>query len=284
MRRGAVLAAPVAALALAFPAAAHGPETPAGVSVLFQSFEPPQITVLAGDPVTWTNTSTREHTVTARDRSFDSGRIQPQGTYVQRFAAPAAYPYLCTIHLTMSGVVDARALLLKGPSGILPSGSRVELEGRAVPGIASVTIQEDRGSGFRPIASAAVAGGRFHAELRPRVTATYRAVAGPQVSPSVRVLVGRPLALGARLRRKTARVTVRTLPPEPGAPVVLQVYLRERFGWWPVARRRLDRSSRARFTVRRRSRGRRIRVVLTEPDGVTVRAVSNVVRIRRVRR
>jgi hypothetical protein len=121
--------------------------------------------------------------------------------------------------------------------------------------------------------------------VRPQASATYRAVAGPHVSPAVRVVVGRPLALSAKRRgRRSARLTVKALPPQPGATVVLQTYLKERFGWWPTARRRLDSASQARFTVRRRSRGRRMRVVLTEPDGVTARGVSNVVRVRRASR
>ena len=284
------LAAPVttavaAALTLALPAAAHGPEGPATVSILFEAYDPALTTVLAGDAVTWMNTSNREHTVTARNGRFDSGNIQPQRNYVQRFSASGAYPYFCRIHPTMNGTVDVRSLLLKGPAGAVVSGTQVELPGRAIPGVSSVTIQEDRGSGFRTIATAAVAAGKFHTLVRPAESTSYRAVAGPHVSASVRVVVGHPLALAARRRgRKSARLTVKALPAQPGSKVVLQTWLKERFGWWPVSRRRLDRSSQAHFTVRRRSRGRRMRVVLTEADGVTPRGVSNVVRINRLAR
>ncbi|MDQ4048570.1 MAG: hypothetical protein M3131_04190, partial [Actinomycetota bacterium] len=143
----------------------------------------------------------------------------------------------------------------------------------------------DRGAGFRAISTATVAAGKFHAMVQPQASSTYRAVAGPHVSASVRVVVGRPLALAARRRgRKSARLTVKALPAQPGGMVVLQTYLKERFGWWPVARKRLDRSSRARFTVRRRSRGRRVRALLIEPHGMTARGVSNVVRIPRAPR
>lgn len=274
-----------AALALALPAAAHEPEGPATVSILFQAFNPPQMAILAGDPVTWANTSAREHTVTARDGRFDSGNIPPTRQYAQRFAASGAYPYFCRIHPTMQGTVDVRSLLLKGPAGPAVSGSQLELAGRAIPGVSAVTIQEDRGSGFRTISTAAVAAGKFHALVRPEASTTYRAVAGPHVSPSVRVVVGRPLTLSARRHgRKQVRLSVKTVLAQPGATVVLQTWLKERFGWWPVSRRRLDRSSQAHFTVRRRSRGRRMRVVLTEADGVTARGVSNVVRISRLPR
>lgn len=284
MRRGALATVAAAAvLALALPAAAHGPEGPATVSIQFQAFEPAEMSVLAGDSVTWRNTSPREHTVTAQDGRFDSGNIAPShGTYAQSFGASGAYPYFCRIHPTMQGTVDVRALLLKGPSAAVPDGTQLELAGRAIPGLEAVTIQEDRGSGFSTISNAVVADGKFHVLVRPQASTTYRAVAGEHVSPSVRVIVGRPLALQARRRgRRSVRVTARALPPQPGSPVVLQTWLKERFGWWPVARGRLDRSSRAHFTVRLRSRGRRLRVVLTEPDGVTTRGLSNVVRIGR---
>ena len=282
MRRG-LLATVVAAatLALALPAAAHAPEAPARVSILFASYDPPRISVLAGDPVTWTNTSSRDHTVTDRRGRFDSGIVAPQRSYAQRLTSSGDYPYFCRIHPTIQGTVEVRALLLKGPTSAVPSGAQLELAGRAIAGVPSVAIQEDRGSGFRTISNVAVAAGKFHALVRPQASTSYRAVAGPHVSASVRVVVGRPLAVSARRRgRKSIRLTAKALPAQPGAPVVLQTWLKERFGWWPIARRRLDQSSQARFTVRRRSRGRRLRVVLTEPDGVTPRGTSNVVKMR----
>lgn len=185
MMRGALATVAAAAvLALALPAAAHGPEGPATVSIRFQAFEPAEMSVLEGEAVTWTNTSPREHTVTARNGQFDSGNIAPQhGTYAQSFAASGAYPYFCRIHPTMQGTVDVRALLLKGPTAAVAGGTQLELAGRAIPGVDSVTIQEDRGSGFSTISGATVAAGKFHVLVRPQASTTYRAVAGPHVSP-----------------------------------------------------------------------------------------------------
>lgn len=263
------------------PALAHGPAGPAGVSIRFQSFDPSQLTVLAGDEVTWTNTSAREHTVTQRDGAFDSGSLGPARTFKHGFAATGLYRYVCKLHPSMTGQVDVRALLLRGPRSSVARGAPTALEGRTTPGPQAVTIEEDRGSGFRATSTVDVVDGKFHTVVRPTATTTYRATAGSEVSAPVVVVVERPIALTARLRRRTARLTVRALPPQPGTTVVLQFYLRERFGWWPVARRRLDRFSSARFTI---PRGRRVRVVLTEPDGATVRGVSNVLRIRRARR
>ena len=72
------------------------------------------------------------------------------------------------------------------------------------------------------------------------------------------------------------RVTV--TPSDPHAVVVLQEHLRERFGWWPVARKRLDYVSTAAFRVRR---PRRVRVVLVDADGWTRLAISRVLVVRR---
>ncbi len=267
--------------AMALPAGAHGPEDPGTVAILFGAFEPARRTVLVGDQVTWTNTSSRTHTVTSRNGRFDSGELAPRSTYGQTFRALGPHPYLCRIHPSMTGTVDVAALLLKGPVGAVVGGAQVELAGRTVPGPSSVTIQEDRGSGFRAISTVPAAAGKFHALVHPRASTTYRAVAGPHASPPVRVVVAPALALSARHGRRRVRLAVRAPIAEPGTPVILQTYLRERFGWWPTGRRRLDGTSGAVFRVRRRARGQQLRAVLTEPDGVTVRGVSNVVRIRR---
>ena len=66
----------------------------------------------------------------------------------------------------------------------------------------------------------------------------------------------------------------------PGATLVLQLRLREHFGWWPVARARAGRDGRARFRV---PVGRRVaaRVVLTLADGATRLATSRTLHVGR---
>ena len=81
-------------------------------------------------------------------------------------------------------------------------------------------------------------------------------------------------ARAPRARRSRANVT----PASAGAPVVLQLFLHEHFGWWPVQRAKLDRSSAARFALRTRQRVA-VRVLLTLPDGATPLAISRTVRV-----
>jgi len=67
---------------------------------------------------------------------------------------------------------------------------------------------------------------------------------------------------------------------EQGGMVVLQLRLKERFGWWPVDRAQLDRNGRARFSVKPPGRVR-ARVVLTLADGATPLAISAPLRLGR---
>lgn len=256
------------ALALALPAAA--PADTEKVMMENSSFSPGQISVLAGDTVAWHNMSFRDHTVTARDGSFGSpGHIPPNGGYSFRFSASGAFPYVCQVHPFMTGEVDVYPALLQGPKDPISRGAALALDGRAQAGTSSVEIQQDTGSGFATVATAAVDGtGAFHYTVGSASTsARYRALTGGGSSPTVQVVVmDRRLSVSAARRGRRAIVRVRALPRSPGAIVVLQLRLRERFGWWPVARHRLDRRSRATFGA---PLGARARVVLTLPDGWT---------------
>jgi hypothetical protein len=111
-------------------------------------------------------------------------------------------------------------------------------------------------------------------------TATYRASFSGGSSNELRVEVTDAPDLAAKVRRarRGAVVTASANPSTPGARVVLQLKLRERFGWWPVARARLDKSSRASFSVRGH-RGAPARVVLVAPDWATPLSESRVLKL-----
>lgn len=251
------------------------------VKIGFGAFSPGHADVLVGDSVHWTNVSVRTHTVTARDGSFDSGRLQPGADFRHRFAAPGTVPYFCRLH-PIPGEVDVHRLLLGdlGPAGT-PGGERT-LSGRtALPEGAEVVVERDEGTGFAPVATALVdATGAVRTTLRPQRTATYRLVSGADVSPArTLVVVDRRLTISARPQQgRRTRIEARVTPASPGVPAVLQLRLPHRFGWWPVARARVGRDARVRFSI---TRGRRVpaRIVLTLPDGATVLASSPVVHV-----
>ena len=83
------------------PAAADG----ASVDIHNFSFDPASLSVAAGTTVTWTNSDTVPHTVTATDGSFDSGTLQPGTTFSQTFADAGSFDYVCNFHPNMKGTI-----------------------------------------------------------------------------------------------------------------------------------------------------------------------------------
>jgi plastocyanin len=71
-------------------------------------FRPSRIEVAAGTAIEWSNQGQVVHTVTAEDRSFDSGDIEPGTRHRITFARPGTYSYHCTPHPFMRGVVVVR--------------------------------------------------------------------------------------------------------------------------------------------------------------------------------
>jgi plastocyanin len=69
------------------------------------AFTPARIEVAAGTTVEWTNSDALAHTVTAPDRSFDSGLIEPGRSWSHTFTTPGTYNFACTPHPFMKGVV-----------------------------------------------------------------------------------------------------------------------------------------------------------------------------------
>lgn len=64
-----------------------------------------EVRIRPGETVEWINRDPLEHTVTADDGSFDSGIIAESGRYRRTFVQPGRYPYHCTPHPQMTGVV-----------------------------------------------------------------------------------------------------------------------------------------------------------------------------------
>jgi plastocyanin len=279
--RGRALAALALGVAFAAPASASAQTDTVGLQA--GAYNPSQLSVLTGDTVAWRNQSIKLHTVTAADGSFGSpGKIGLNGGYSFQFPSAGSFKYYCQVHPFMRGEVDVFPVLLNGPKDPVSRGAPLSLDGRAQAGTSSVEIQRDDGSGYAPVAAAAVdPSGAFKADLPATASAKYRAVGPAGASEEIQVVViERKLAVhSARLSGGRGDVVrVRAVPGDPGATVVLQIQLRERFGWWPVARRNLDKHSSATFHA---PRGARARVVLTLPDGWTPVATSDALRLPR---
>jgi plastocyanin len=76
-----------------------------GQDISAYGFDPVSLQVNAGDSVTWTNTGSQAHTVTASDGSFDSGLIQPGDMFNLTFSTPGTYTYACTPHPWMKATI-----------------------------------------------------------------------------------------------------------------------------------------------------------------------------------
>jgi hypothetical protein len=179
----------------------------------------------------------------------------------------------------MIGEVDVRRVTLTSlPPAAVPAGTRVEMSGRTADPALPVRVERSLdGAPFTPVATAtATAAGDWHVTVPARATADYRAASDAGVSQVRRLLVS---DRHVKVRARHGRVSVTVTPSDPTAVVVLQERLRERFGWWPVARRHLDYVSTAMFRVRRHPV--RARVVLVDEDGWTPLAISRVLKIRR---
>src|SRR5436309_5035969 len=67
-------------------------------------FTQERIEVAAGTTVRWTNNDQLQHSVTANDGSWDSGLINPGGSWTHTFTQPGEYSFHCTPHPFMKGV------------------------------------------------------------------------------------------------------------------------------------------------------------------------------------
>ncbi len=103
---------------ISIPFGAYNPElnTPAEVW-----YDPPFITIEAGDTITWINDDREGHTVTSgqgsgrfgwmgddfgtSDGLFESGRFMPSESWSFTFSDEGTFPYFCVIHPWMEGAV-----------------------------------------------------------------------------------------------------------------------------------------------------------------------------------
>ncbi len=92
--------------------------SPASVAILIDGlspyYSPYSASVSMGVPVVWKNPTASPHTVThegCREGvgcAFDSGAIYPGGSFHLPSLPPGVYPYYCTLHPIMKGILEVR--------------------------------------------------------------------------------------------------------------------------------------------------------------------------------
>ncbi len=80
----------------------------AAVSIKNFQFAPNPLVVQAGAEVTVTNDDGTLHTLTADDKSFDTGDLDGGAKGTITVDAPGTYAYHCDIHNYMTGTIEAR--------------------------------------------------------------------------------------------------------------------------------------------------------------------------------
>lgn len=276
MRPLVVLLTAVAALALALPSGARAPLV--AVNVEFSDYRPDVLDVLPGETVNWSNVSTRTHTITSDTGLFDSGDVASGGRFAFTFNEVGTYRYHCTIHPSIVGEVDVRRVTLDSlPTAAIPVETRVEFSGRAAAGVRRVLLQARSGSSaFKTVATVAAGPhGRWSTTVTARASADFRAAAGTDTSEVRRLLVE---ARRVIVQATPTGLSLTVAPSAPYAPFLVEQYVRERFGWWPIARGAVDYVSEAEVHIRRPAR---VRVVLVDKDGWTPLATSRVVVLRK---
>ena len=80
-----------------------------------QPYMPSSITIRTGDKVAWINTDEEVHTVTSgfenstdKGKQFDSGLLNTNQTVEHTFYKAGVFSYFCTVHPTMTGVVNVK--------------------------------------------------------------------------------------------------------------------------------------------------------------------------------
>jgi plastocyanin len=247
------------------------------VAVQFQAFAPRSVDVLPGDVVTWMNHGGRTHTVTADGGQFDSGDLPDGAHFSLTFTTLGAYQYHCTLHPRMTGEVNVRRVTLEPlASRLVATNSTVALAGRTADPAVPVRIEQDSGTGLQTVATVSPqADGSWSARVTATKTATLRAASGQDTSETRQLRV---VARTVRAQPTRDGISVTVTPAAPYARVSLQLLLPNRFGWWPVAHKRLNSISHTSFAVKGPVRAR---VALLDRDGWIALATSPVLHVHK---
>lgn len=68
-------------------------------------FSPQALTITVGTTIIWKNNTTAPHTVSSDSGAFDSGTIQPGGTFRFKFTSAGTFAYHCNIHPYMTATI-----------------------------------------------------------------------------------------------------------------------------------------------------------------------------------
>jgi plastocyanin len=116
----------------------------AQVRIANLAFDPATTTVATGNTVTWSNDDTVPHTVTADDGLFDSGILDPGGSFSWTFTDPGSIAYHCQLHPTMQATVVVEGAPVAGTTSAAADGATPE------PGATAAGAVSDASASVQP--------------------------------------------------------------------------------------------------------------------------------------
>ena len=82
---------------------------PVSASIEGFAFAPQDLTVEVGQEITWTNSDSAPHTVTAASGAdFDSGTMEQGATYSWKATKAGTVEYFCAVHPSMTGTITVK--------------------------------------------------------------------------------------------------------------------------------------------------------------------------------
>ncbi|PRD40554.1 copper-binding protein [Phyllobacterium phragmitis] len=95
-------------LALAMLAAGQSYAADHLVDIQSMKFSVPTLEVAVGDTITFTNHDAAPHTATARDGSFDTGRLAKGESATVTITTAGTFDYFCAVHPSMKAGITAQ--------------------------------------------------------------------------------------------------------------------------------------------------------------------------------
>jgi len=272
---------PALLLALAFLGPANAATT-VTVSITKAGFVPKDMTIAAGDTVTWANADASGHQLISKDAGFTTPLLKPGESYSFLFKTPGRYAYQESAVKKMRGTVTVKAaaqvtaavVTASASRAIVVYGSSLALSGTVSsqqPGETVTVFSQPYGqTSSAQIGSAISAtGGGWSFLVRPALQTSYEArwkpATGPTTASSPMTVKVRP-RVGWRVKTASGRV-VTFFAKVSGARSFggKFVYLQRRnaFGQWVSLKRAyLGATSSATFRARLPSGRSRVRLFM----------------------
>jgi plastocyanin len=226
MRTTIALLASLAALAVAAPAgtATHT------VSITKVGFAPNNLSVAAGDAVTWTNLDTATHQVVSQDAGFSSPILQPSQTYTFTFTKAGRFTVVDSQSknekMTVTVTAAAESVSLNGAPRVLTYGGKSALSGTLSSQASGeqLTIEQQQcgASAFSKLTTVTTTtGGAFTYAAQPLKNTAYQVRYKNATSSQLTVRVRPRITLG-KIAPRRFTVRVRAADSFAGKSVAVQ--------------------------------------------------------------